>query len=301
MFTTKRFLVTGGAGFIGGQLIRQLLKDHPDCTILSLDNYFTGTPENHVDDPRVSYVSDSTLNINQNADTVTFEPEVVFHLGEYSRIVKSFDDIELCQQFNINGTFQVLLYCRNQKARLVYAASSSKFGNNGEDQHLSPYAWMKAKNIELIHNWDRWFGLDFVITYFFNVYGPGQIMTGDYAAVIGRFQQQVLDGKPITVVSPGTQRRDFTCVHDIVRGVVLAAEKGKGDGYLLGTGKNYTLLEIAEAFDHPYEMIPERKGERFSGQAHYSKAEQELGWRAEYDVIQYIRDWKNSLHLPTID
>jgi UDP-glucose 4-epimerase len=298
MFNTKRFLVTGGAGFIGTQLIKHLLNKYEDCVILSVDNYFTGLIENHITDPRVTYLACCTTEINQNASTVNFSPDIVFHLGEFSRIVKSFDDIEECHKFNMAGTFQVLLYCRKTNARLVYAASSSKFGNNGEDQHLSPYAWMKAKNIELINNWHHWYGLDFVITYFYNVYGPGQIMSGDYAAVIGRFQQQVIDNQPITVVAPGTQRRDFTNVEDIVRGIVLAAEKGSGDGYLLGTGKNYTLLEIAEAFDHPYMIIPERKGERFSGQAYPSKAEEELGWVAEHNIIEYIKNWKKEFTKP---
>ena len=293
----NHILVTGGAGFIGSHLIRTILQNNPNCKIISLDNYFTGTTANHVRDNRVEYLVCNTWDINKPSldSLVRFKPDVVYHLGEFSRIVKSFDDIDYCHQSNIVGTFQVLKFCQAVRAKLVYAASSSKFGNEGRDQHLSPYAWMKAKNIELIHNWRDWFDLDFAIAYFFNVYGPGQISTGDYATVIGRFQDQVLQDKKLTVVAPGTQRRDFTHVYDIVSGLVAVGERGSGDDFLLGTGKNYTLLEIAEAFDHPYEMIPERKGERFSGQAYQSKAQSELGWSPEFDVIEYIKSWKASL------
>lgn len=282
-------LVTGGSGFVGSALIRELAQR--DYQILSIDNYFSGSKDNEIEHPNVHYVETSTCDIFTNQDVMNFEPDTVYHLGEYSRIVQSFDDVRLCHNFNCVGTFNVLEYCKLKNAKLVYAGSSSKFGNDGADEHLSPYAWMKAKNAELVNNYHNWWGLDFAITYFYNVYGPGQICTGHMATVIGIFQEQYKSGKPITVVSPGDQRRDFTHIDDIIRGLVLVGENGSGDGYLLGAGKNYTLLEIAEAFGCEIQMVPARKGERFTSQAYPTKAKAELNWEAQHNVIDYIKNW----------
>jgi UDP-glucose 4-epimerase len=294
MSTWNRVIVTGGAGFIGTELIKKLRVSHPETDIISIDNYFSGSRDVSNQVSGVTYIEDSTHNIEQYV--ASYKPEVIFHFGEYSRIVASFGDIEHCHNFNTRGTFDVINACRKHNVKLVYAASSSKFGNGGADEHLSPYAWMKAKNIELIQNMANWYGgFDYAITYFFNVYGPGQITTGKMAAVIGIFQQCVLDNRPIPVVSPGTQRRDFTHVDDIVEGVILAAEKGSGDGYLLGTGVNHSLLEVAQMFKHPYEFIPERKGERFTSQAYASKAQEELGWHAKRSLPEYVDQWLASV------
>ncbi|MBX3114302.1 MAG: NAD-dependent epimerase/dehydratase family protein [Fimbriimonadaceae bacterium] len=282
-------VVTGGAGFIGGRLIPALISHFPNHRIVSVDNYFTGSKDNHHQDQRLMYLDAATMD---GLDFLPVAPKYVFHLGEFSRIVRSFPDIEYCAQFNQTGTFKVVDYCRRNGSKLIYAGSSSKFGNEGKDEHLSPYAWMKAKNIELIHNMKDWFGLDFAITYFYNVYGPGQILTGNYAAVIGLFEEKVKQGLPLTVVTPGTQKRDFTHVDDIVRGLVLAAEKGDGDNYLLGSGENWTILEVVEMFDHPYEFIPERTGERFTSLAYESRAQAELGWSPQIRLPEYIKAWK---------
>jgi UDP-glucose 4-epimerase len=282
-------LVTGGSGFVGSALIKELVRS--DCQILSIDNYFSGLKENEIESPNVHYVEVSTCDMLSNEEVMDFEPDTVYHLGEYSRIVQSFNDVRLCHNFNCVGTFNVLEYCKLKNAKLVYAGSSSKFGNDGADEHLSPYAWMKAKNAELINNYHNWWGLEFSIAYFYNVYGPGQICTGHMATVIGIFQEQYKAGKPITVVSPGDQRRDFTHIDDITRGLILVGEKGVGDGYLLGTGKNYTLLEIATAFGGEIQMLPARKGERFTSQAYPTKAKEELNWEAQRNVIDYIKSW----------
>ena len=158
--------------------------------------------------------------------------------------------------------------------------------------HCRPYAWMKAKNCELIKNYAEWFGLQYAITYFFSVYGPGHISTGDYATVIAIFEQQYLNGGPVTVVKPGTQRRDFTHVYDIVRGIRLAAQKGGGDGYLLGTNEPYSIQEVAEMFGMPIEYLPERQGERFQAKEYISRARTELGWQPEHRLPTYIEEFK---------
>lgn len=285
---SQTLLVTGGAGFVGTNLIRALLADFPAAAVVSLDNYFTGVPENHVNDPRVTYLDGSTVDLAKIwADRGLPSPEIIFHLGEYSRIVQSFDDHDLTWEFNLLGTKEVVKFASANGSKLIYAGSSSKFGNGGEDENLNPYAWTKAKNIEYIRNYAAWYGLDFAITYFYNVYGQGQITSGRYATVIGIFEDHYLRGEPLPVVSPGSQTRDFTHIDDIVRGIVLVAQKGSGDGYLLGTGREWPIIEVAKLFHAPYEIIPALRGERVRGQADTTRAG-ELGWRPERNLDQYV-------------
>jgi UDP-glucose 4-epimerase len=289
--TAPMYLVTGGAGFVGSHLVRRLLREEPDVRVVSLDNYFTGLRTNEVDDPRVTYLDASTVDIAKawvGADLPN--PAVVFHLGEYSRIVQSFDEIDLAWEFNLHGTKEVVKFAKAAGARLVYAGSSSKFGNAGEDQHLNPYAWTKAKNVEYIRNFADWYGLDYVVTYFYNVYGPGQIREGRYATVIGIFERQYERGDPLTVVAPGTQTRDFTHVDDIVEGIVLCAARGSGDGYLLGSGTEWPVVDVARLFDVPYVLVPAKRGEREHGRADATKA-RDLGWAPRYTLDAYVAEF----------
>jgi UDP-glucose 4-epimerase len=282
-------LVTGGLGFIGSNLIAELCKD-PDNYIYSLDNNFTADKSNMVNAPlmNVKYIYGETRDIHKM--DFAKNVELVYHLGEYSRIVSSFEDIDTVHRFNSEGTYEIVRFCQKKGIKLIYAASSSKFGDP-DNQHLSPYAWMKAKNVELIKNFNRWFGLKYSIAYFFNVYGDRQIMQGKYSAVIGRFMTQYLEKRPLTVVKPGTQRRDFTHVSDIVAGLVLLKDRGDGEEFQFGTGKNYSLVEIAEAFQHPYVMVAERQGERFEGKAFEDSSTKMIGWEAKTNVIEWIKNF----------
>lgn len=285
------YLVTGGAGFVGSHLVRRLLREHPEARVVSLDNYFTGLRANEVDDPRATYLEASTVDIAKTwagADLPT--PSVVFHMGEYSRIVQSFDEADLTWEFNLHGTKEVVKFAKAAGARLVYAGSSSKFGNGGQDENLNPYAWTKAKNVEYIRNFADWYGLDYVVTYFYNVYGPGHIREGRYATVMGIFERQYERGEPLTVVAPGTQTRDFTHIDDIVDGIVLCAERGSGDGYLLGTGREWPLVEVAKLFGVPYVLIPAKRGERGRGRAEATKA-RDLGWAPRRSLDGYVADF----------
>lgn len=288
----QTIVVTGGAGFVGQHLIRHILDRYPDAGIISIDNYLTGTKAAHVENPRVRYLDACTSNINVVWEQQQLSsPTAVFHLGEYARIVQSFDDIDLCWELNLHGTKEVVRFCHHHGAKLIYAGSSSKFGNDGQDENLSPYAWMKAKNVEYIKNFANWFGLDFVVTYFYNVYGPGHIKCGKYATVIGIFEAQYERGEPLTVVAPGTQTRDFTHVEDIVAGVIRCYEAGSGDGYLLGAGREWQLREVAEMFGTQYQIVSARKGERQRGLADTSKA-QALGWKPKRSLPAYIDEFK---------
>jgi len=293
----KKVLITGGAGFVGTALIKRLLEKHPTIEIVSIDNYSSGCKSNHIKSKQVTYIVKDTQNLipknfdasNTKSDVAdVFEPEVVFHFGEFSRIVTSFDGFDNCWDYNMQGTKMVLDYCISKKAKLIYSASSSKFGNDGKDENLSPYAWMKAKMVELINNYADWFDLKFEITYFYNAYGPGQVRTGDYATVIGIFEEQYANGEPLTVVEPGKQSRDFTHINDIVSGVVLAAEKGQQGEYPLGTGVSHKIIDVAKMFNHKHIMIPERRGERFYGKAIPSLTYQHLGWEAKIKLEDYI-------------
>jgi len=292
-----KVLITGGAGFVGTALIKKLIRKYKNIEIVSIDNYSSGSVNNHVKSKKVTYLDKDTQNLvpkkfgmNDTKMDIAdaFEPDVVFHFGEFSRIVTSFDSFDNCWDYNMQGTKMVLDYCVAKKAKLVYSASSSKFGNDGKDENLSPYAWMKAKMVELIKNYSEWFDLKYEITYFYNAYGPGQIRTGDYATVIGIFEEQYSKGEPLTVVEPGEQSRDFTHISDIVRGVILAAEKGRQDEYPLGTAISHKIIDVAKMFNHEYVMIPERRGERFYGKAIPSLTYQHLGWVAKIKLEDYI-------------
>lgn len=293
----EKILITGGAGFVGTALIRKLLKKYKEVEIVSIDNYSSGLKSNHVKSNRVTYLEKDTRNLvakkfnfdNTKMDVAdAYEPDIVFHFGEFSRIVTSFGCFDKCWDYNMQGTKMVLDYCVAKKAKLIYSASSSKFGNDGKDENLSPYAWMKAKMVELIKNYSTWFDLKYEITYFYNAYGPGQVRTGDYATVIGIFEEQYANGEPLTVVEPGEQSRDFTHINDIVSGVVLAAEKGRQDEYPLGTATSHKIIDVAKMFNHPHVMIPERRGERFYGKAIPSLTYQHLGWEAKIKLEDYI-------------
>ena len=229
----KKILVTGGAGFIGSHLCETLVKNR-NLEIYSLDNYFTGSVKNHV--KGVKYYEGNTSDIKKH---IKHDIDLIYHLGEYSRVEQSFSDIEKVWEFNKEGIFSVLEFCREKKAKIVYAGSSTKFGDGGLGSSQSPYAWSKATNTELVVNYGRWFKIDYAITYFYNVYGPREIATGKYATLIALFLQKKKLNLPLTVVSPGTQRRNFTHVDDIINGLVLVGEKGYGDDFGIGNKKSY--------------------------------------------------------------
>lgn len=283
----KEILVTGGAGFVGSHLCDRLLKDGYKVT--SLDNYSTGSENNHV--AGVMYLSGDTVDIKRLA---TGSYDTIFHLGEYSRVEQSFDDISTVYYSNTVGTFEVLKFCLEMNAKLVYAGSSTKFGDNGSTRCDSPYAWTKASNTELVTNFANWYGLKHAITYFYNVYGAREICQGKYATLIGLFKEKMINGLPLSVVSPGKQRRNFTHVNDIVSGLALVGKHGAGDGYGIGSAIDYSILDVAELFGGSIEMLPERRGNRMTAELVVDKTS-DLGWVERESLVKYIVEFKNSL------
>ena len=281
----KRILVTGGAGFVGSHLCERLAQN-TDNDVYSLDNYFTGSENNHV--KNVTYIKGSTKDI---ATLITFNPDMVYHLGEYSRVEQSFDDIEKVWEYNKDGIFAVLEFVRKAGCKILYAGSSTKFGDGGLGRSASPYAWTKATNTELVMNYGTWFNVPFAITYFYNVYGPREIQTGKYATLIALFKEKKKNGEDLTVVSPGTQKRNFTHIDDIIDGLVLVGENGYGDEFGIGSGEAYSILEIAEMFGGKINMLPERKGNRMVADVISAKTEA-LGWSPKRKIKDYIEDIK---------
>lgn len=281
----KTIVVTGGAGHVGSHVVELLAAD-PSNQVISLDNYFNGSEKNHV--PGAEYRRGHTRDI----DTLIPEnPDVVLHLGEYARIAQSFDDVQLVYEMNVMGTFAVVQFCRQRGVqKLVYAASSTLFAIEGDGRHQNPYSLSKAMNVDLINDFGRWYNLPYAICYFYNAFGPRENGDGKYATLIAKFQQQYLAGKPLTVVKPGTQRRAFTYVKDLARGIVLTAEKGRGNGYALGNTESRSVLEIAEAFGGKIQMIEGYPG-REESTNDPSKARNELGWQPTVGIMEYIRDF----------
>jgi UDP-glucose 4-epimerase len=276
----KTVLVTGGAGFIGSHLCERLLAG--GHKVISLDNYFTGSKDNHV--AGVEYREGHTKDIEK---LVPEEPDLVYHLGEYSRTEESFNDIAIVWESNVVGTHAVLEYCRKRKAKIVYAGSSTKYADDGAGRDQSPYAWTKASNTDLVKNYGMWFGLPYAITYFYNVYGPREL-SNKYGTVTAIFARLKAEGKTLTVREPGTQRRHFTHVDDIVDGLMLVGESGVGDEYGLGSEESFTILEVAQMFGGPVEMIPNRAGNRMDTKVDYSKPNKEFNWKAFRHLKEYI-------------
>lgn len=289
-----KILVTGGAGYIGSNLIKRLLKADSEINIISLDNYFTGTIENHIESRRVKYIKGNTWEVHSIFKTNNFD--LIFHFGEYSRIVYSFEDIEFVHKSIVLGTYEILNFALKNNSKVIYSASSSKFGNNGKDENLSPYAFFKAKNIELIKNYKEWFGLNYEIAYFFNVYGNNHISKGKYATVIAIFEKQCFLEKSITVVGSGEQSRDFTHVDDICEALVLLPHMNLNYEYHLRYGKNYKIIDVAKAFSSKIEFIPERRGERFTSENFESDTQEILKWKAKIELFTYIKNYKKTLN-----
>lgn len=283
----KKILVTGGAGFVGSNLCERLVKDNNN-EVYSLDNYFTGSYANHVEN--VVYLEGLTSDIDKIID---FNPDIIYHLGEYSRVEQSFDDIEQVWKFNKEGIFAVLEFVRKTGAKIVYAGSSTKFGDGGLGRSASPYAWTKASNTELVKNYGSWFNIPYAITYFYNVYGKREIQTGKYATLIALFKDKMINNEPLTIVKPGTQKRNFTHVDDIINGLILVGEHGYGDEFGIGSPEAYSILEIAEMFEKEIVMLPERKGNRMTADVISSKTEA-LGWKPTMLIKDYIADLKKN-------
>tara|TARA_B100001123_G_scaffold437374_1_gene569415 strand:- start:109 stop:999 length:891 start_codon:yes stop_codon:yes gene_type:complete len=259
---SKKILVTGGAGFVGTNLINFLLN-RTKCKIISIDNYSSGSKKNHIKNKRVKYIKGDTRNISQ----IIKSPEnisSVFHFGEFARIYQSFLKMNECISSNSIGTNAVFNYCLKNKIKLIYSATSASLGNRGNDKNLSPYAFTKAKNLELLENLKKWFKFKYEVIYFYNVYGPYQISKGQMATVIGIFEHHFNYGKPLPVVRPGTQTRRFTHIHDTVEICYYAWKKNLCRHYSIAHHKSYSILDVAKMFGTKIKFLPKRPGERYA-------------------------------------
>ena len=259
----KYIVVTGGAGFIGSNLIKLLLKK-TKLKIISLDNYYSGKVKNEIKDKRIQYIKSDTKNISKVLNLYKKNINSLFHFGEFSRIYQSFLNMNTCINSNTIGSSEVFNFCLENKIKLIYSATSASIGNNGNDKNLSPYAFSKSKNLELLENLKKWFNFKFEIIYFYNVYGPNQIQKGDMATVIGIFEEQFRTKKPLTVVKPGSQTRRFTHVFDTVETCFYAWKKNKCKHYSISHKQSYSILDVAKMFNTKKKLLASRKGERYA-------------------------------------
>ena len=256
-------VVTGGAGFVGSNLIELILKK-TKYKIISIDNYSSGYKKNHINNKRVKYIKSNTKNISKTLIHVTKKIHTIFHFGEFARIYQSFIKMDECINSNSIGSHAVFNFCMTNKIKLIYSATSATLGNNGNDKNLSPYAFTKAKNLELLENLKKWFNFKFEIIYFYNVYGARQIGKGDMATVIGIFENCFQHNMALPVVKPGSQSRRFTYIGDTVKACFFAWKKNKCRHYSISSKKNYTILEVASLFGSKIKILPTRKGERYA-------------------------------------
>ena len=261
MSKRNKIIVTGGAGFVGTNLIKFFLKK-TKYKILSIDNYSSGTKYNHFKNSRVKYINSDTVNIEK---LIKKPKEIlsVFHFGEFARIYQSFLRLNECINSNSVGSNAIFNFCLKNKIKLIYSATSASLGNKGNDKNLSPYAFSKAKNLELLENFKKWFNFKYEVIYFYNVYGPYQICKGHMSTVIGIFEEHYKRGKPLPVVKPGTQTRRFTHIDDTINICFLAWKKNLCRHYSIANKKSYSLIEVAKMFKSKIKLLPKRDGERY--------------------------------------
>ena len=254
-------IVTGGAGFIGSHLIEFFLVKTKK-NIISLDNYSTGSKKNHIKNSRVKYIQGNTSEINKILSVYKNKIHTMFHFGEFARIFQSFRNFDNCFQSNSVGTQAVFKFCLENKIKLLYSATSASLGNNGRDKDLSPYAFTKSKNLEILENLKNWFKFKFEIIYFYNVYGPRHIKSGEMATVLGIFEDQYKKNKPLTIVKPGNQTRRFTHISDTINVCYEAWKSNKCAHYSISHKRSYSITEVAKMFKHRISYLKPRKGER---------------------------------------
>ena len=288
-------IVTGGAGFVGSNMINFLVKN-TKFYIISIDNYSSGSKKNHLINRRIKYIKSHTKNISKILDVNKKKIHSLFHFGEFARIYQSFLKMDECINSNTIGSHEVFNFCLKNKIKLLYSATSASIGNKGKDSNLSPYAFSKAKNLEMLENLKHWYKFKFEIIYFYNVYGPMQIGTGSMATVVGIFEDQYKKDKLLTVVRPGTQTRRFTHIDDTIKACYFAWKKEKCRHYSISNKKSYSIIQVAKFFSSKIKFLPARKGERYASaltSMNLSNKVHKMFGKIKLD--EYVKEWKKTL------